>query len=53
MQMLQLAWSSTSINKSQIDEEYYKLIRPTDDEIKELEMDLGMSQSEADDAGFG
>ena len=53
MQMLQLAQSSTSIYKPQINEEYYKLIRPTDDEIKELEMYPGMSQSKADDTEFG
>jgi|TARA_B100000315_G_C14415454_1_gene513019 hypothetical protein len=29
------------------------LIRPTDDEIKELEIYLGMSQRKADDTGFG
>ena len=29
------------------------MIRPSDDEIKELEMYLGMSHSEADDTEFG
>ena len=52
MQMLQLAQSSTLIYKPQIDEEYYKLIRPSDDEIKELEMYPGMSQRKVDDTGF-